>query len=137
MKIIIGFVVGLLVTCTFCVFYLVLNEMEQEPSFGSVSQEYNYTHYSGSGIASTSALKTGWGTFGSVIITEDQAGEVIMYDATSTEALAGDSSLYDEIATFEDAQEEGVYTFDVIFNKGLVFSGAGQTFAGNWTITYR
>lgn len=114
-------------------------QMNESDNFGSVDRggEYKYTHISGSGIASTTLLRTGPGTFGSVIITEDQAGAVIMYDATSTEALSGGSSLYSTIATFESAQTEGVYTFDVSVYNGLVISLAGETFAGNWTVTYR
>jgi len=114
-----------------------LSKVAEEQPLGSVStaSEYKYVHYSGSGIASTTLLKTGSGTFGSVIITEDQAGAVILYDATSTAAIG--TGFETAIATFESAQLEGVYTFDVSFYNGLVFSGAGETFAGNWTITYR
>ena len=110
-----------------------------QSSLGSVAQggEYKYTLYTGSSIASTSLIKTGVGTLGSVIITEDQAGAVTLYDATSTAALDGAAALFDTIAIFESAQAEGVYTFDTSFYNGLVISLDGETFAGNMTVTHR
>lgn len=100
-----------------------------------VGGEYKYTHYIGS-VATSSLLKSGSGTFGSVIITEEQAGIVTMYDATSTAAIG--TGLETKIATFEDAQAEGNYIFDTSFYDGLVFVSAdGSAFAGSWTITHR
>ena len=106
---------------------------------GSVQQggEYKYTHLTGASIATSTEIKSTRGTFGSVIITEDQAGAVTVYDATSTAAVT-DGTYSDAIATFEDAQAEGVYTFDTSFYRGLVVNSAdGFTFAGSWTITHR
>ena len=112
------------------------NQLEQP--LGSVQQggEYKYLQLSGA-VATSTAIKTTRGTLGSVIITEDQAGAVVLYDATSTAAVT-DGTYSTAIADFQAAEPEGTYTFDTSFNNGLVFVSAdGFSFAGDWTITYR
>lgn len=131
-------IIGLLGVAIVLTMAFFVTRMDNEEEAGSVNRanEYHYVHYSGSGIATTSLIATGQGAFGSVIITEDQAGAVWIYDATSTEAIG--TGFEETIATFENAQAEGVYTFDVAYRQGLVFVSAdGYVFAGNWTITYR
>jgi len=114
-----------------------LTPAQPEP-LGSVQQgsEYKYLQLSGA-VATSTAIKTTRGTLGSVIITEDQAGAVVLYDATSTAAVT-DGTYSTAIADFQAAEPEGTYTFDTSFNNGLVFVSAdGFSFAGDWTITYR
>lgn len=135
-RITIGAIIVIVVLC----FIAIRQEQLAKNPLGSVSVggEYKYTLFTGSGIASTTLLKDVSGAFGSVVITEDQAGAVTFYDATSTEAVTdGSSALYDTVAIFESGQTEGVYTFDVSFYKGLVIDLDGETFAGNWTVTWR
>ena len=107
-------------------------------SLGSVAQshEYNYTQLTGP-IATTTLIKYQPGlVLGSVIITEDLAGAVVLYDATSTTAYSKTNGT--RIADFQTAMAEGVYTFDVGLEKGLVLESAdGFSFAGDWTITWR
>jgi len=110
---------------------------EQECPLGSVEQgsEYNYRQFTGA-IATTTQLKSGQGVFGSVIITEDQAGAVVFYDATSTTAYSKTNGT--RIADLQAALTEGTYTFDVAFTKGLVMESVdGFLFAGDWTTTWR
>lgn len=97
--------------------------------------EYHSTAYS-SAVATSTLVKTGGGALGSVIITEDQAGTVILYDATSTAAIG--NGLTTTIASFPAAATEGTYAFDVALYRGLAFvTSTGFNFAGEWTITYR
>ena len=94
---------------------------------------YNYTQLTGA-VSTTSVISSGSGVLGTVIITEDQAGAVVLYDATSTSYLP-DSA---RIADFQTAMSEGEYHFDAEFDNGLVFkSDDGFSFAGDWTILYR
>jgi len=107
---------------------------------GSVStgNEYKYTQLSGSLATSSTVIKAEAGTLGSIIITEDSALAVTLYDATSTAALSGSSAYYTKIAVPQAALTEGVYTFDVSFYRGLVLSATDWTaFAGDWTLTWK
>lgn len=106
-------------------------------SFGSVSQTngYAYTQLTGA-VATTSQIMSGRGMLGSVIITEDQAGAVVLWDATSTAAVG--NGLATRVVDFQNAETEGTYTFDTNLTYGLVFvSDDGFSFAGDWTVTYR
>jgi len=118
---------------------IIYNGMPATEQFGSVQQgsEYKYTQISGTSVATSTAIKVTRGTLGSIVITEDQVGEVVIYDATSTAAIT-DGTYSTEIATFQDAQAEGVYTFDTSFNRGLMVQSAnGFAFAGSWTVLWR
>ena len=115
--------------------------IHQEKPMGSVGQggEYKYTQLTGAVATTSTAIKSGVGTLGSVVITADSAsGAVVIYDATSTAALSGSSALYSRIADLEDGLVEGVYTFDVSFYNGLVLDTTNwAAFAGDWTVTHR
>jgi len=105
---------------------------------GSVSQTSGYDYIQKSGAIATSSLIYGGPCIlGSVIINEDQAGVVTLWDATSTAAVT--KGLYPvKVAIFQTASAEGVYTFDTNLKYGLVMVSAdGFAFAGDWTITYR
>lgn len=104
---------------------------------GGITQghEYSYTQYTGA-IATTTEVKDGAGTFGGVVITEDFAGVLVFYDATSTTAWSKTNGT--RIADFVTASTEGVYTFDVWLTKGLIMESAdGFSFAGDITVLYR
>lgn len=114
-----------------------LQVLPKEEPMGSLEQgnAYDYTQYTGV-VATSTQVFAGQGTLGSVIITEDAAGTVVLYDATSTAAIG--TGLETIIADFEAAAAEGVYTFDVGITYGLVFvTSTGYNFAGDWTITWR
>ena len=139
MKIILAIGGVVMLVIAFLIGYSINKEVEVPFSLGSVQRggEYKYTHLTGTSIATSTAVKTTAGTFGSVVITEDQVGAVTVYDATSTAAVT-DGTYADAIATFETAQAEGVYTFDTSFNRGLIVNSAdGFAFAGSWTILWR
>lgn len=111
--------------------------LQEDKDLGSLQQgnAYSYSQYT-TAVATTTQVFAGQGTLGSVIITEDAAGTVVLYDATSTAAIG--SGLETRIADFEAAATEGVYTFDTGLTYGLVFvTSTGYNFAGDWTITWR
>ena len=117
-----------------------IGQPEGNLSSVAISGEYKYTQLSGSVATSSTEIKANDnGTFGSIVITADAAsGAIVVYDATSTEALSGTSTLYSRIADLEDGLVEGTYTFDVSFYNGLVLDTTDWTaFAGDWTVTYR
>ena len=102
---------------------VIVLQVRQTPNgLGSVAQsgEYKYTSLSGAVSTSTTAIKTGAGTLGSIVITADAAsGDIAIYDATSTAALSGGASLFTKIGDLEDGLLEGTYTFDTSFLQWL------------------
>ena len=97
---------------------------------------YNYTQLTGV-IATTSTIVAGQSTLGSVIITEDQAGAVVLWDATSSAAIT-DGTYATRVADFQTASTEGTYVFDTGVTYGLIYiSDDGYVFDGDWTITWR
>ena len=109
-----------------------------EESFGGVSagSEYN----SQTLLATTNVsykFKNGRGTFGSVIINVLGTGNTVFYDATTTNVnlRAGATSSLPVIGVIAASQVAGVYTYDTVFNYGLigVFSGT----QGTTTLTWR
>lgn len=104
---------------------------------GSVVQnsQYEFTQLTGP-IATTSLIVGGMTTLGSVIVTETQAGAVVIWDATSTAAV--DNGVSVRVADIKSAIGEGTYTFDTGLTYGLVVvSDDGYSFAGDWTLTWR
>jgi hypothetical protein len=108
-------------------------------NFGSVEQNnaYEYVQLTGA-LATTSAdVIDGTATLGSIVITEDSALAITLYDATSSEAVT-DGTYATRVADFEATATEGTYTFDVGLTYGLYMTSIDwASFAGDWTITYR
>jgi hypothetical protein len=107
--------------------------------FGSVTagNEYKYKQYSGT-VASTTLINTGPSTLGSVIITEDTAAVIEIYDCATTSAALVASTTYSTLITrFQTTMAEGVYTFDIQANRGIVVSSSITALAGDITFTYR
>ncbi len=126
-------IVGVLLTCV-----LVFNFPTDVEELGSVNigNEYHYTQLTGT-ISTTTVIKTGYGTLGAVVITEDQAGAVVLWDATSSAAVT-DGTFATRVADFQTASTEGTYTFDAYLTKGLVLvSDDGFVFDGDWTLLWR
>lgn len=105
--------------------------VEQSISGVQIGNEYNATHL----VATTSfayLLESGRGTFGSVVINVLGTGNVVFYDATSTNSnlrtVTATTSL-PVVGYIAASQAAGVYTYDTRFLKGLmaVFSGAQGT----------
>jgi len=108
------------------------------PSFGSVgvSDEYMATttrDFKGSVMPNLSVLKIGPGALGSVVITGAAAGQLTLYDATSTRTNTEWATT--TLATFPLSTAAGTYTFDVAFKRGLLVEIITAT--GTSTITFR
>ena len=113
-----------------------LQEVEQGLGSTNIGNDYHYTQFSGS-IATSTLIQTGVTTLGSVVITEDFAGALTFWDATSTAAVTV-GTYATKIAVLQSALTEGTYTFDVSAIRGLVMVSAdGFSFAGDLTLTYR
>jgi hypothetical protein len=65
-------------------------------------------------------LKTGSGTFGSVVITNSMAGVLNVYDGTTTNHLDRATTT---LAKFGASAAAGTYTFDTRFMLGLIIEG--------------
>ncbi len=121
---------------------LVLVNKGQEWEGGSVSatNEYNATTTpSGVGTWTDQSIHLGRGSLGSVIITKAGDTEFVLYDATSTAALASDPKMIksnQQLARITESLVAGTYTFDVAFDYGLLLDvERGDT--GTSTITWR
>ena|ERR1035437_785151 len=102
---------------------------------GSVNtgNEYHSTSTS-AGFVNYSVLQSGNGTIGSVVITMTGTGTIDLYDATSTVTNAAWATT--TLAHFGASPTVGTYTFDVIFQKGLLVQFGTGTIAST-TITYK
>ena len=107
----------------------------------SVSNEYIATSTSeglnGIGTADVTVLRASAGTLGSVVISGAAAGQIILYDATTTDnqlrASVATSSII--LADLPASTVAGTYTYDVQFTNGLLFEIIG--IQPTSTITYR
>lgn len=114
-------------------------------TLGSVNQsnEYHSTSTSvttGSSSFSTTAgdykvLQTGPGTLGSVVITYGSNAPLRILDATSTKTNTEWATT--TLADFKTTGTPGTYTFDVIFQKGLLVETVSTVGLASSTITYR
>lgn len=104
----------------------------------AIGGEYRATT-TGAYSTDLAVIKEGRGTLGSVIVTVT-GGAFNLYDATTTNpnlklpaAARASSTLL--LASFPTTQTVGTYTFDIVYNYGLLldFNGA----MGSSTITYR
>jgi hypothetical protein len=103
----------------------------------TVGNEYQYSQYSGT-VATTTLLKKGPSALGSIIITEDTAAIIEIYDcATTSESYVASTTYSTLITRLQTAMAEGVYTFDIQANRGIVVSSSLTTLAGDITFTYR
>jgi hypothetical protein len=102
----------------------------------AVASEYNASStkdHVGNTIADLDVLVEGQGTLGSVVITGANAGTFVLYDATST--MTNTEWATTTLATFPTNAATGTYTFDVIFQKGLLLDYV--TGMATSTITWR
>ena len=109
---------------------------DQAESSIIVGNEYNSTttrNYIGVAVTNLAVLKNGAGSLGSVVITGAAAGQVNLYDATST--VTNTLWATTTLATFPLSAAAGTYTFDVTFSKGLLIEVIGATPSS--TITWR
>jgi hypothetical protein len=104
-----------------------------------IGNEYHSTTtYNARGAVNVSdlrVLQSGSGTLGSVVITGAVAGVMTFYDATSTRTNAEWAST--TLAVFPASTAAGTYTFDTIFQKGLLVDFSSATAIPTSTITWR
>ena len=85
----------------------------------------------------TNQLKTRFGTLGSVVITKAGAGEINIYNATTSNvnlrALA--TSSLQVLATFPDSVVAGTYNFNIVATDGILVVLEATKPVG--TITYK
>lgn len=128
LKIIIGILVVLFVASLSGLF-------KTDSPLGSVvqSSEYHSTTTSAT-FSDLVVLKSGPGALGSAVITVTGTAPMTFYDATSTVTNTEWAST--TLASFNASPTVGTYTFDVIFQKGLLVDyGAGTI--PTTTITWR
>ncbi len=112
------------------------------PSYAStpVASEYYSTTTVATGAPSIRLIKTGVGTFGSVVITGAQVGTIDVYNATTSDVTqrtgqTATSSIL--LAQFPASAPAGTYTFDTVFTVGLLIVTSASPTAPTSTITYR
>ncbi len=121
--------------------YLLINQ--DSPLGGvTVGNEYNATSTAANsvygGLTTDKLLKTGWGSFGSVIITGANTGIVNFYNATTSNVLARTNQTATStilIASIPASTTAGTYIFDVVFTDGLLLeleSGNMPTTTVTW-----
>jgi hypothetical protein len=102
------------------------DQRQEEPiiNLGGIGPEpYNSTSTTGI-FNDPTTLKTGFGTFGSVVITIAGTAPIDFYDATTTDIISGNvaraatSSIW--LAHFPASMTAGTYVFDVAFANGLL-----------------
>lgn len=86
----------------------------------------------------SSLIKSGYGTLGSVVITVAGTNSFILYDTTTTDAIkrSKTTSSLPILAVFPASVVAGTYTFDTTFNDGLLLNVVTLG-TGTSTITYR
>jgi len=86
------------------------------------------------GFVDGTVVQSGPGTLGSVVITGSTTGTLVLYDATST--VTNTSWATTTLATFPASTAAGTYTFDIMFQKGLMVVAPSAGLATS-TITWR
>jgi hypothetical protein len=126
---------------------IVLSSYKAEAPVGSVNVANEYHSTSTNASASTflnnhnpSLLKTGQGTFGSIVVTKagTAGGWMNFYNATTSNRLLRTGQLATSsiiMASVPTDMAAGTYTFDIMFNVGLLVDYSGTI--GTSTITYR
>ncbi len=136
----IGTVIALIV-----LFSLFLSVKSGNKIFGSISDSSSSyestttrTSFDGTAITATGAspktLSVGFGSLGSVVLTGTSAGDITLYDATTSGAhsdYVGTTTL----ASIPASAAAGTYIFDVKYTKGLMLVLSGTI--GTSTITWK
>lgn len=115
------------------------SELSQKQPVGSVNTANEYHHtFTGTAGLTTQLISATPVTLGSVVITGASTGQIVFYNATTTDATkrttAATTSL-PVLANFPVSAAVGTYTFDVFADKGLLVTW--QTAVGTSTITWR
>lgn len=103
-----------------------------------VGSEYNATTTYAAHTQPIRLLKTGQGSINSVVITGENTGRILIYNATTSNAnlrTGGKASSSITIADFPASTAEGTYTLDATFTDGLLIVTSGNEATS--TITWR
>lgn len=116
-------IVGLIIT---------LQIEQPKEAIGSVveGQEYQATTtraFDGTALTNLTVLKNRAGSLARVTITGAGAGQMVFYDATTTDATARTNTATTTIANFPASAAAGTYDFDAVFNYGLIYEVIGDT----------
>ncbi len=107
----------------------------------SVSNEHRATTtgaFASSGGLQLTTLKSGWGSLGSVVITAAAAGQINIYDATTSDINLRASTMSTtsiQRVNFLVSAVVGTYVFDIIMPNGILLETTGT--APTSTVTYR
>jgi len=115
-----------------------LNQPEEQP-VGSVARasEYHYTTATSTDYINP-LIKTGAGTFGSIVVNLLGTAPITFYDATTTNVnlRVKATSTLPVLAYIAPSQAAGTYTYDTVFSDGLLAIWGTGTVAST-TITWR
>ena len=116
------------------------SDVKQKLGSVGVTSEYNATTTKDSTAFAPQVLKASAGTLGSVITTITGTGTLTLYDATTTNVNLRTNntatSALPILAYFGVSPTVGTYTFDEIFNRGLIAVWGTGTVSSS-TITWR
>lgn len=120
--------------------------LQTDKAIGSVAVSNEYTATStaansvyGATITGDKLVRTGSGSLGQVVITGANTGVLNIYDATTTSVLLRTGQVATStilIASFPASAAAGTYTFDAVFNTGLLLDLESGNMATT-TILYR
>lgn len=121
-------------------FFLIVYSDNPQNASASVVQGNEYTPTSTyAAVTPVRTLKTGSGSLAQVTITGANTGLMTLYDATTSNVTLRTgqtaTSALSVLADFPASTATGTYTFDAVFNQGLLQSGSGAV--PTTTITYR
>lgn len=113
----------------------------EQKAVGSVADGQTYSAtttkaFDGTALPTNTIIKSGTGTFGSVVITGANTGVMAFYDATTTDSTLRTNTATTTIAVFAASTAAGTYTFDVTVKYGLIYQLVSGT-APTSTVTFR
>lgn len=140
-------VIIFLVTSLVGIGYLVMDNKQVIEDFGSVNVSHEYRATSTAGMSGVIvkaneftqliASSTSGIVLGSVIVASTTPHSMYIYNASSTNAVAGgETANITLLAKFPTSTSQGTYVFDTQLNKGLVIK-LESGFGGDYVITYR
>lgn len=126
--------------------FIIAAFFSQQPAYGSVEIGNNYLATTtaanslyGANATTDYLVRTGGGTFGSLVITGANTGIINIYDATTTSVLkrtGNKATSTIHIASIPASAAANTFTFDVQFNTGLLID-LDTGLMPTTTITYR
>ena len=115
----------------------------EKPSVVQGSVDFEFAGYystttrevTGAILTNLSRIKNGSGVFGSIVVTGANTGMINIYDATTTNKNLRTKTATTTLVSIPASMAAGTYTFDIIFNNGLIYEYSGL--APTSTITWK